>query len=132
MANGGVVYPFAKWFKDRYMKKGQIEIGMFSVKPGVRIVHSAGAIIVNLNARIGYDCFLSPGVIVGISSLYRVGEVPIIGNNVYLAPNAKVFGKCKIGDNVIIGTDTVIRDTDIPYNCFAVGNPIRIIPRSNI
>ena len=126
---GGVFYPIAKWFRHKYSIRGQIEIGLNSLGPGVKIVHPTGAIIVNSNAKIGRNCHLSPGVVVGISSINRRNEVPVIGNDCYLAPNAKVYGKCRIGNNVVIGTDTVVRDMDVPDNCIAVGFPVRVISR---
>ena len=124
---GGIFYPIAKWFMHRYMIRGQIEIACGSVGAGVSIVHPTGAIIINGGSRIGHNCRLSPGVVVGISSLHRRVECPVIGDNVYLAPNAKVYGRSRIGNNCIIGTDTIVRDTDVPDNCVAVGSPLRII-----
>lgn len=94
---------------------------------GVKFAHAAGSVIINSSCKIGNFVILSPGNIIGISSIKRKNEVPIIGDNVYLAPNAKIFGRCRIGDNVIIGSDTIIRDMDIPSNSYAVGNPVRII-----
>lgn len=127
-----ILYPFAKFFYHRYSVKGNIEIAFFSIKSGVKIIHSSGSIIINSNAIIGHNSQLSPGVIVGISSIKRKDEVPIIGDNVYLAPNSKVYGKSIIGDNVIIGTDTIVRDANIPSNCNVIGNPNRIIMRDSI
>lgn len=126
---GWCLYPLAKFFWHKYSLKGNIEIGFNSVAPGVKIVHNAGSIIINSNARIGERCQLSPGVIVGISSIKRKNEVPIIGFGVYLAPNCKVFGKSIIGDNVIVGTDTIIRDKIIPSNSIVYGNPLVVKPK---
>ncbi len=39
---------------------------------------------------------------------------PIIGNDVTMTANSKIFGNSKIGKNVIIGVDTCIKDEDIP------------------
>ena len=48
--------------------------------------------------------------------------VPEIGNNVYIASGAKVFGKIKIGDNVKIGANAVVY-RDIPANSVVVLKP---------
>jgi serine O-acetyltransferase len=48
--------------------------------------------------------------------------VPTIGNNVYIAPCAKMFGKIEIGDNVKIGANAVIHKS-VPDNAIAVLNP---------
>lgn len=124
------LFPFyfiSKFFWHRYELKSQSEIPFYTTGMGIKFAHAAGTIIINSSSRIGDFVQLSPGNIIGISSIHRKNEVPIIGNHVYLAPNAKVFGRCRIGDNVIIGSDTIIRDMDIPSNSYAVGNPVRII-----
>ena len=52
--------------------------------------------------------------------------VPTIGNNVSLGANVTIIGNITIGNNVSIGAGSVVVK-DIPDNCVAVGNPIRII-----
>ena len=121
------LYPLAALFYHRYSMKGNIEISFHSVDKRVKIQHTSGFIIVHSEARIGQNVHLSPGCIVGISSLNRCHELPVIGDECYFAPNAKVFGKCRIGDRVIIGSDTIVRDMDIPNDTIVVGNPARII-----
>ncbi len=56
----------------------------------------------------------------------KTEEGPTIGDNVYIAPGVKVFGKIKIGDNVAIGANCVVTK-DIPDNAVVVGIPGRII-----
>ena len=119
-------YAVAKFFWHRYSYKAQLEIPFYTVGGGAHFKHNCGPIIINANARVGKKCLLSPGVIIGISSVNRKNECPIIGDNVYLSPNCKIFGKCHIGNNVIIGIDTIVRDMDVPDNCWAVGNPVKI------
>ena len=121
------LYPLAAICYHHYSQKGNIEISFYSVGKGVKIQHTAGFIIVHSEARIGDNVHLSPGVIVGISSLNRRHELPVIGNDCYLAPNAKVFGKCHIGHRVVIATDTVVRDMDVPDDAIVVGTPAKII-----
>ena len=52
--------------------------------------------------------------------------VPMIGNNVYIGPGAKLFGPITIGDNVTIGANAVV-NRDIPSNCVVAGVPAKII-----
>ena len=53
--------------------------------------------------------------------------VPIIGNNCYIGPGAKIFGGISIGNNVAIGANAVVFK-DIPDNSTVVGVPGRILP----
>ena len=47
---------------------------------------------------------------------------PLIGNNVDIGTGAKISGPIHIGNNVIIGANTVVL-MDVPDNCFPVGVP---------
>jgi serine O-acetyltransferase len=51
---------------------------------------------------------------------------PIIGDNVFIGPGAKLFGNITIGNNVAIGANTVITK-DIPDNSVVVGSQSKII-----
>jgi len=42
------------------------------------------------------------------------GIYPIIGKNVKMMSGAKILGNCQIGDNVVISSNTLILDQDIP------------------
>ena len=59
------------------------------------------------------------------------GSKPIIGNNVYVCTGAVVIGNITIGDNVIIGANSVVTKS-VPCNCTVVGNPARIIRENGI
>ena len=53
-------------------------------------------------------------------------NAPTFGNNVYIGPGAKIFGKITIGDNVAIGANAVV-NKDVPSNVTVGGIPARII-----
>ena len=53
-------------------------------------------------------------------------DVPTIGDNVYIGPGAKIFGKISIGNNVKIGANAVVLK-DAPDNAILVGIPARNI-----
>ncbi len=57
--------------------------------------------------------------------LQSKGEI-IIGNNVWIGDKVTILGGVHIGDNVIIGANSVVTH-DVPSNCVAVGNPVKII-----
>ena len=69
-----------------------------------------------------------PGVTIG---RIRGGKQdPIIGNNVYFGSGCKVLGPVKIGNNVVIGANSLVI-TDVPDDCTVVGVPARIISRTS-
>lgn len=111
---------------NKWSQKAKIEFPTFTIGHGCRINHTVGGIIVNSRARVGKNAYISNGVIIGQSSIYEPYSVPMIGNNVHLAPNCKIFGRITIGDNVIIGTDCIVRYS-VPSNSCVVGNPAKIV-----
>ena len=49
-----------------------------------------------------------------------------IGKNVWITTRCLILGGVTIGDNSIIGAGSVVT-SDIPANCFAAGNPAKVI-----
>ncbi len=90
------------------------------------VIDHFGGVIVSGYARIGDDCRIRNGVVVGLK---RVDHpcAPVIGNNVDIGAGAKVLGDITIGDNVIIGANAVVIE-DVPANSLAIGVPATIRP----
>lgn len=86
-----------------------------------------GAIIVSPQAVIGRNCNISQGVTIGRSNRGERAGVPTIGDNVYIAPGAKIIGGVRVGNNVAIGANAVVI-SDIPDNSVAVGVPAKVRP----
>jgi serine O-acetyltransferase len=89
--------------------------------PGLYIGHFGG-LTISSSTVIGSNCNISQGVTIGISGSGERRGVPVIGDDVYIAPGARIFGKISIGDNVKIGANSVI-DRDIPDNAIVVLDP---------
>lgn len=70
----------------------------------------------------GKNCMVNQCVTTGWS--HEV--VPTIGNNVWIAAGAVVIGPITIGDDVIIGANSVVTK-DIPSHSIVAGNPGKII-----
>lgn len=51
------------------------------------------------------------------------GVFPVIGEHVVLYAGASVIGRCKIGDNVVIGANTMILHQDVPSNKIVFSKP---------
>jgi serine O-acetyltransferase len=91
------------------------------IGPGLYIGHYGG-ITVSSQAVIGRDCNLSQNITIGVSGAGAKRGAPTIGDNVYIAPGARLFGKIAIGHNVKIGANAVIHK-DLPDNAIAVLDP---------
>ena len=85
-----------------------------------------GGIFINGNCVIGKNVNISHGVTLGQASRGKREGFPILGDNIYIGPGAKVIGAVRIGNNVAIGANCVVTK-DIPDNSVVVGVPGRII-----
>lgn len=56
------------------------------------------------------------------------GKPPKIGSNVFLGAGAKILGNITLGDNVVVGANSVVVN-DVPDNCTVIGVPARIVSR---
>jgi len=88
---------------------------------GFYIGHHGGITISGL-ARIGKNVNISQLVTIGVSGEGEKRGAPTIGDDVYIAPGAKIFGKIHVGNNVKIGANAVVH-RDIPDNAIVVLDP---------
>ena len=82
-----------------------------------------GPIIINGNAKIGTECRIHVGVNIGANG----GKSPIIGNDVYIGPGAKIFGEIVIADSVKIGANAVVNKSCAQKGATLVGIPAHIV-----
>lgn len=92
-----------------------------TIGPGFYIGHFGG-ITIAPGVVIGRNCNISQHITIGLSGQGGKAGVPKIGDNVYIAPGARLFGKISIGDNVKIGANAVVYK-DIPDNAIVVLDP---------
>lgn len=127
--NRGKRFSIRKFFwAYRHRKLGiklgfQIPCNVFG--KGLRINHF-GLIVVSPKAKIGDFCDIHQGVNIGENT---DKEAPIIGNNVWIGPGVKVFGKIQIGNNVMIGANAVVTK-NFPNDVVIMGVPAEIKKRS--
>lgn len=98
------------------------------IGPGLFIGHF-GQIFINSNVKIGRNCNLSQGVTIGRAGRAGRRGAPVVGNNVYIGPGAKIIGPVHIGNNVAIGANAVVTK-DLPDGAVAVGVPAKVISRA--
>jgi len=77
--------------------------------PGLSIAHY-GTIVVNGAARVGANCRLHVGVSIGTAA-GASSAAPILADNCYIGPGAKLFGPITIGDGTVIGEGLLIQGT---------------------
>ncbi len=120
-----VLHRIAAWFKHRsipvlgpffarlslFLTGVDIAPGAV-IGPGLRISHGVGMVIGN-GVHIGADATLLHQVTLGAASTRRVAHMPTVGDRVFIGAGAKLIGGISIGDDVLIGVNTVVT-RDVP------------------
>jgi len=91
--------------------------------PGLSIAHY-GSIVVHTRARVGAYCRINSATNIGMTS----DGVPTLGDYVYIAPGAVIYGDITIGDRVVIGANAVV-GRDVESGVTVAGSPARVISR---
>jgi len=95
------------------------------IGPGFYFGHVFGTII-NVRSRIGKNVNMSHGVTLGHIALGPRSGAPIVGDNVYIAPGAKLIGGITLGRGTAVGANAVVTK-DTPENAIVVGIPAEVI-----
>ena len=91
----------------------------------------------DMQIEVGKDCMFSNTIVVRTSDSHPIYKMEtgerinqpksvVIGDHVWIAPNAKIMKGAIIGAGSVIGSDTMVNKT-IPSNCLAVGTPAKIV-----
>jgi len=121
-----MVYPFARRMLSHYTYKFGISVPFeTSIGSGFYIGHFGG-IVVNEKSVIGRNCNISHGVTLGEANRGEKKGCPVLGDNVYIGPGAKIVGAVRIGNDVAIGANCVVTK-DVPDHSVVVGIPGRVI-----
>ncbi len=94
----------------------QIGKGLYLGQHGINLHHMV---------KVGENCYIEPGVIVGTRGVGYLGA-PTIGDKVYLGADAKVLGDIHIGNNVIVMANSVVIE-DVPDGVTVIGVPAKIM-----
>jgi serine O-acetyltransferase len=140
----GSVYRFGRWtrqirptwlslpFKIVYRVLEFLSHVLFGIRistnarigPGLYIGHFGG---ITVRGRIGSDCTIAQGVTIGAKGAGRSDGYPEIGDRVYLGSGSMVIGHVTVGNDVVIGANTVVVH-DVPDRCRVVSAAARILP----
>lgn len=120
------------WFFRLILRHYQFKYGISihhtsKVGPGLYIGHFGG-IVVNPNVKIGSNVNLSPNILLGqnLNKSNNQFEYPIIGDRVYIANGAKVIGGVKVGNDAVIGLNSLVTH-DVNEKEVVVGQPAKVI-----
>ncbi len=118
------LYHFYKYKRLGFTLKMAIYPG--TIGPGFRIYHSGGYVQIDPHVRIGENCTMLSGVVFGNKSEKIDDRTVVVGNNCYFGIDSKIIGSVTIGNNVIVGANSVVTK-DIPDNAIVAGVPARVI-----
>lgn len=123
------LYPIARVMLHHLTYRMGIIISPWTqIGSGFYIGHFGG-IVVHRNSVIGKNCNISQGVTLAQANRGKNKGYPVLGDNVYIGPGAKIVGAVKIGTNVAVGANCVVT-RDIPDNSVVVGIPGRVISQN--
>ena len=143
-----ITYRFGRWLmcKNLFIKMLLTPLYLFQyhrirAKWGIEIPRATeigaglyighyGGITISHASKIGKNLSISQQVAIGVAGKGEKRGCPVIGDNVYIGPGAKLFGKIKVGNNVRIGANAVVYK-DIPDNAIVVLDPgFKILKRN--
>jgi serine O-acetyltransferase len=97
--------------------------------PGLSIVHY-GTIVVHKNAKVGKNCRIQACTNIGASG--GTDDAPIIGDNVYIGPGAKIYGGITLANNIAVAANSCVNKNFLENNVLIGGIPAKIIKKIDI
>lgn len=94
------------------------------IGPGFYIGHAGGIVV---HGKLGAACSIGQGVTIGSRGAGRSDGYPELGDRVYLGAGAMVIGRVRVGDDVVVGANTVVVE-DVPARCRVVSARARVLP----
>lgn len=88
---------------------------------GIYIGHAYN-ITINHRAKIGRNCNIHKGIVIGQVNRGSRKGCPTIGDRVWIGINSAIVGNITIGDDVLIAPNSFV-NVDIPSHSVVFGNP---------
>lgn len=103
-----------------------ISIGSTAVIGRRFSIEHHGCIVIHGASVIGDDCLIRHGVTLGNTGYADPFGAPTLGNRVQIGAGAKILGRVRIGNDVIIGANAVVVH-DVPDATAVGGVPARAL-----
>lgn len=116
-----LLFPLAKFLK---VLLGTTINPSIQIGPGFLLVHVV-SVYLGGRAVVGSDCSVFHEVTIGPGGIASM-DYPVIGDRVRIFPGAKVLGGITIGDDAVIGANSVVIE-DVPAGAVVAGNPARVV-----
>ncbi len=94
-----------------------------AIGPGLQLFHPNG-VVIGPECVLGARCTIMQGVTLGAGA----AGSPTLGDDVFVGPGAKVFGRIRIEDRCVVGANAVVLEP-MPSDSFVAGIPARVIKR---
>ncbi len=121
---------FFSLLKQRYSYKYGFQIPTpTQIGEGFYIGHF-GTVVINTRARIGKNCNIAHNVTIGQANRGKLEGYPTIGDNVWIGTGSVIVGNIKIGSNVLIAPNSFV-NVDVPDFSLVLGNPCKIVSKEN-
>lgn len=116
------------WYRWRLFRLGVrcgFSIPINTCGKGLSLAH-LGPVVINGGAIIGEYCRIHVCVNIGTQA-GKSADAPHIGDRVYIAPGAKIFGKIQVGNDCVIGANAVVNKSFAEEGITIAGIPAKKI-----
>ena len=111
-------------FRVYYLNKALHGVDVFpdvALPEVFQFMHATGTVIGN--ARFGGHFCIYQNCTVGSN---EAGDYPDFGDGVVMYTGSRVIGRCRIGNNVVIGANALIIDRDVPDDTVAIAGELKV------